>query len=817
LKKVKKHIIGWSGGILLLLLIAGIVVSVLFVRNRDIIRDLAVSQIEKQIKSEVSIGSVRSSFWNTFPSISVCLSDVVIRDSLWNEHHHDFLKAENIYISFHLMSLLKGKPEIQKVFVDEAILHLYTDACGNRNLNRKEDVAVTKGEGSIPVFTFRRTRLIIENEALNSFHDFDFVRLHCQTEKKDSHHILHLDMKSVVHGIGFNLEEGSYLKEKTLEGQISFAIFPKDKIIIDKVSIKIQRHPFTLRGAIYLHTDTMSYDLHIATSSILYKDASGILTQSIQEKLKIIGILQPFDVEASVAGKMARKVVPAITTHFAIKDATMETPLGQFTHCTYTGSFNNQLDAASKPGDANSRFTFNQMKVEWSNLTLTSSQLEIINLLNPLLKCDLQSTFNLSDLNDLGASSTIKFGNGTGQLDVAFMGPITEHDTKLPEITGTLSMAEAEIHYLPRNLVFKNCKATLDFGKEDLLISKVSATAGSTVLNMHGQVTNFLGMLNLNPERLVIEWTVSTPSLALGDFIAFVSQSSNALPEKAKKKNKIVNTASNLDRMMRSATVHLNVTAKQLLYKKFMAIDVAANLQLVGNKVLMKKVNLSHANGKLTLKGSLSNGRDSNSLDITSTLKNVDIPGIFKAFDNFGQDAITFQNMRGKLSGKIAIQGVLTDKALVKENSMKGNVDFSIRQGELNNFEPIMKITTTALKNRDFSQIRFTELTNHIKIVGSAIYIPRMEIRSNVVVLFVEGVYDTKKGTDVSIQIPVSNLSKSENKMMENTGKAGVNVRLRAKTGENGNLKVSWDPLNNAGKARNSELQKDSILMPEKN
>lgn len=76
-----------------------------------------------------------------------------------------------------------------------------------------------------------------------------------------------------------------------------------------------------------------------------------------------------------------------------------------------------------------------------------------------------------------------------------------------------------------------------------------------------------------------------------------------------------------------------------------------------------------------------------------------------------------------------------------------------------------------------------------------------MEIRSNVVVLFVEGIYDTKKGTDMSIQVPLSNLSKAENEII-NTGKVGMNVRLRAKTGEDGKLNVSWDPFNNASKER---------------
>lgn len=800
-----------------MLLLVGIVVSVLFAMNREIIRDLAVAQIEKQIKGDVTIGSVSSSFWNTFPSISVCLTDILIRDSLWNDHHHDFLKAENVYVSFHLMSLLKGKPEIQKVFVDEGLIYLYTDACGNHNINRRDDVGFNKGEGSIPSFTFRRTRLIIENETNNSLHDLEFVRLHFEGEKKGNNHILDFDTKAIVHGIGFNLEKGSYLKEKTLEGDISFAYFPNDKIITDEVNLKIQHHPFTIRGAIDLKSDTMAYDLHISTKSILYKDASSLLTQSIQENIKLIAIDGPIDVEANVAGKMARKVVPAITTHFSVKDVTMETPLGQFTHCTYSGSFNNQLDSLSLPGDPNSKFIFNQLQVEWSKLRFTSSHMEITNLIDPFLKCDLQSTFDLANINPLATSSTIKFVTGTGELDIVFSGPITPHDTILPILDGTFKLADAELQYIPRNLVFKNCKGKLEFRKEDLIITDVSATAGSTVLKMHGRITNLLSMLDLNPERLIIEWTIGTPSLELNDFLSYIGEGSFVLPEKPIGKNKIAKTASNLDRMMRNATVKLDLSATKLMYKKFTATDVAASLQLVGNKVLMKNVNLSHANGKLTLKGSLSNGPNANSLDIKSTLVNVDIPGIFKAFDNFGQDAITAQNMKGKLSGKIAVQGILTDKALVKENSMKGNVDFSIQQGELNNFEPLMKITTTALKNRDFSHIRFTELTNHIKIVGSAIYIPRMEIRSNVVVLFVEGVYDTKKGTDMSIQIPVSNLSKSENKAMENTGKAGVNVRLRAKTGEDDNLKISWDPLNKAGKSRNAEMQKDSILLPEKN
>jgi hypothetical protein len=62
----------------------------------------------------------------------------------------------------------------------------------------------------------------------------------------------------------------------------------------------------------------------------------------------------------------------------------------------------------------------------------------------------------------------------------------------------------------------------------------------------------------------------------------------------------------------------------------------------------------------------------------------------------------------------------------------------------------------------------------------------------------------------MSIQVPVSNLSKAENESLEKTGKPGVNVRLRAKTGEDGKLNISWDPLNNASKKRKTIMENNS-------
>lgn len=63
----------------------------------------------------------------------------------------------------------------------------------------------------------------------------------------------------------------------------------------------------------------------------------------------------------------------------------------------------------------------------------------------------------------------------------------------------------------------------------------------------------------------------------------------------------------------------------------------------------------------------------------------------------------------------------------------------------------------------------------------------------------------------MSIRLPLRNLTKSQaNTNLTDNGKIkpGVTVRLRAKTNDDGKLKVSWDPFGRS--VKNKEAQEDS-------
>jgi hypothetical protein len=75
----------------------------------------------------------------------------------------------------------------------------------------------------------------------------------------------------------------------------------------------------------------------------------------------------------------------------------------------------------------------------------------------------------------------------------------------------------------------------------------------------------------------------------------------------------------------------------------------------------------------------------------------------------------------------------------------------------------------------------------------------RMEVQSTAISMFVEGTYDLKDSTDLSIQIPLSNVKKrDQNIPPENIGtdaKVGPSVFLRVRPNKEGKTEISYDPF----------------------
>ena len=175
-------------------------------------------------------------------------------------------------------------------------------------------------------------------------------------------------------------------------------------------------------------------------------------------------------------------------------------------------------------------------------------------------------------------------------------------------------------------------------------------------------------------------------------------------------------------------------------------------------------------------------------------LQQLNIQQLFRAFDNFGQDGMTADNLRGNLTATVHISTQLRKRnSRVVREGMNGHMDFSLKNGAIVNHKGLAQVKVLFLKDRDMSNIRFDELKDRIDIYPHSLYINRMEIQSTAVTLFVEGLYDfEKKNTDILIQVPLSNMKKRDKDYKaKNKGvnaKTGRSVLIRAENDDKGEV-----------------------------
>jgi hypothetical protein len=157
---------------------------------------------------------------------------------------------------------------------------------------------------------------------------------------------------------------------------------------------------------------------------------------------------------------------------------------------------------------------------------------------------------------------------------------------------------------------------------------------------------------------------------------------------------------------------------------------------------------------------------------------------------------LTHKNITGSFSADINLTSMLDGSGNLYKPANKGWVDFSLKNGRLENFQPLMDIDNNFLQKRDLSNVSFAELKDRLDLNGNDIHVNRMEIRSTAVNMYVEGVFSFANNTDLSIQIPLKDQKKDQKTAAENKGvsaKTGMSIFLRAKEDKDGKLKITYD------------------------
>ncbi|MDB5014721.1 MAG: hypothetical protein JWQ25_2923, partial [Daejeonella sp.] len=684
---------------------------------------------------------------------------------------------------------------IKNITVNKGSIYLYTDSLGysNTSLFKVKSSSNTSKDGNgkkLNRLNLNDVTTIYENKLKSKLFNLYINNFNGKITYKLNGWSANAKLNTLVDNLAFNIKKGSFLTNKTLAFDINLSFNNKNQVLsIPKQEIRINDNPIKLGGNFSLGETVSDFNLDVDAKSITLKEASELLPQFIAKKLDRYILENPVSVQAEIKGKLKHEKDPLVKIYWQTKNNVIKYNNETITNANFSGYFNNQVKKELPRVDSNSVISFYQMKGTWMNIPFRADSIIINNLTKPILAGKFVSNFPLTKLNPIIGEQTFSFRDGTAQLNLLYQAPFNQKTYSNRFITGSIKIKNAAATYKPRNLSFKNVQLNLDFKGQDLYVNDMHLESGSNKLRMNGSVKNVTNFYYTDPSKILLDWNISSSQINLGEFLAFLGKRKSS---KAPQKN--LNAMSRqLDRMLDEASVHMKMKVNRMIYKRFVAENVISNIVLKQSGIEVRNVSLRHAGGSLKINGNIDQTGSVNRMTVNTQIEKANIQQLFYAFNNFGQTSITNKNISGTFNANIHASGSIKDDGTVVPRSIKGIVDFNLRNGALINFEPIQNVGAFAFPNRNFKKITFENLKNTLTINGNSVTIPPMQISSSVINVFLEGVYGFTTGTNIALQVPLRNPKKDsmivDKVEKDRRAKKGIVINLHTVEGPDGKVK----------------------------
>ncbi len=795
--------------IVLVLVIVLYAVAFFYIKaNKAKIIKQLTEQVSNKLNGKLIIGDADVSLFKKFPRIAVVIKNISLTDSMYAQHKHTFFSAKEAFVNLNIFKLIKKDQPLTGLTLQDASIYFYTDTSGYTNtylLKGKKDSAGgpkrTSDEINLKSIGLDNVRFVLDDRKREKLHDFDVKDLTVKLNDADGFLNMKADANILINSLAFNLPKGTFLKGATFVGDFKLKYGKETQVLsFDSIDVKIAGKPFNLSGKFDLGDKNPAFSLNVYARKILYEDVKKLLPVRIAKSLSMVSLDKPIAGSAKLTGPL-RGGEPYILANWTVENTNMVTPFLDFENASFTGYFNNEVVVGQPRYDPNSVIFVQNLKAEWRGLPVSSNKIEILNLEIPTLTCDLQSAFPLADLNEIIPTNSLQLTSGNAAILLNYKGPIEKNNNTNSFLNGNISFKNGTMVYAPRNVELKNLNGLLLFKNSDVYIQNLQGVVLNNKIVMNGTAKNILTLINTAPNNVKIDYNIYSPDLNLNAFTYLLKKRNTLVKKTTGNKKSFGDMAVKIDNVLERGIIDLTLNAGKISYKKFNANNLNASITLLQDRYIINNVSMQTAGGSMNMNGQLLNSSQNyHTANVNATLNGVDVKKIFTAFSNFGQEGITANNLEGQLTAKVNTSVNINDEGAVLPSSVKGIVDFSLKNGALNNYDPIKKIQNFIFKKRDFDNIRFAELKDKLEINNGDIKMNKMEIQSTVLTLFVQGVYGKKSGTDLSIQIPLNNLKKrDEDYNPVNIGtdkKAGRSIYLRGKTGSDGNVNFKLDLFN---------------------
>ena len=747
-------------GILLLVLILVPVIAVSFF-GAPIARAV-VKSLNNRLQTEIVVADYDVSFWANFPSLSVDLSDVQVAGS----DGSDLLMAEQLSCLLDLGSLF-GKIRVEEIVVSDGSLNLIVDVDGNTNYQltgytpigeeKPEDPNAEATEFAIADARFKGMEISYRDAQLQVYLNGNIDRLSFSGDFGADEYLLateglldiyHLDQDGIRYLNETQMSLDAQTRVDNVEGSYTFA----------PLKVETGDLELSIIGDLSPTKDGLLTDLRVESQSGSLEDVIKLIPPAYAGNLGELETRGELELSGSLSGEWTVRKYPKMDGRLLFSNGRVGSP---------------RMNVGAKDLNLRARFVYldgptgGVQSFAIEELTGLfrgepfAMRLSVEDLDDPKIELSANGSFPLGSLPAVLGEGPLTDGEGFMRIKDLRVAGLYE-DMLRPRRMGKVS-AGGSIVFEDGEITFNEEKLRFPSGMLLLRDNEMELTdfifeGPGTEISFTGKATNlipvlFADSLNTNDAELIFDARVTGESFDIDELIK-LGGPTEAEEEQAAAEGKTDS--------LRAKTVARRAQITDLLRGRFDAVISEWNYEKVAGENFRGQLFFAPQRLDVTgitdaMEGRLKVDGEvyfQELLRVEGRVKaiSIDAEEFFRQGENFAQEVLTDDNIRGKMNANLWIQSYFTPESELDYEKLHVLAGVDIANGELRDFE-MLENFAFALKAGDLERVRFTRLRNFFEIVDETIYIPRMFIQSSAANFEISGSHTFNQYLDYFIKV----------------------------------------------------------------
>lgn len=761
MKKRYLRVLLWIGGVLFFLFL----VSVLIVYvNREKIKQIIITEINKQLVTEIKVSSIKVDFFSTFPTASLAFDNVVALDAFPKDKNNSSEKRDTLfyfrklYLTFNFWDIISENYEINKIIVKDGVFNMRVKQNADVNYvfwKQSKSQEPSNFSLSLRKIGLENIRFSYKNDYSKQYYEIFIKKSSARGNFSDKEQKINIKSKSTINQI--QIDNLVISNKRDFDFDIVFSNNTVSELIqISKGKLKIDGLDFDVKGSMDYKEDNI-IDLLVKSEKVRLEDMVNLLPEKFSKLFKDFKGKGELVFDFGMKGEISNTEMPSIKSKFYINNGELVNKKLDilFKNITLSGYFSN----GEKRSSQTSFIKLDKFYFQW-NKGVVKGYGQLFNLSNLSVDAKLDCNLPLEAVHRFIQNKNIKKLSGNLFLDLKLKGDLKSLEnipsqgfTKVSmEGKGSLKSFNYSDLRIPQPIT--NLSSNFLFNNTSIDVSNLSANVGKTSLSFNGKVENILPYVFNQTQAFNLNGNLNLGSLNLNEWF----NDSNTKDTDTKKDS--------LSGLILPTFFNANLVTsiKKLEYKQTQIDNFQSKVILLNGNLILENMNLKAFGGGLKGNASLVLNTKTPKIIGSIDLDKVDASRFFKEMNEFDQTFITSKNIKGNISATLSFAAEFLNNNLdLNKDKLIANVKYKIEKGELNNV-PLLKKLSYFVEESSLNNVRFNTIESNLSIQNSCITFEEILINSNAINFSFLGKHYLNNKIDYRATIKLSELASKKKK-----------------------------------------------------